>query len=282
MNERVLILGSTGMKGHVIYQTFQERGYQVFGLASHPHSKFVDYVIDVTNEYEFKKFLRNNKFDIIINAIGVLVEESKNDVILATYLNGLLPHIVLESIDSEKTLFVHLSTDCVFSGMNGPYRENDKPDGSRPYDITKRLGEKLDHQTLIVRSSVIGPELTTSTIGLLNWFLLSEGEINGYANVEWNGLTTFEFARELYRIIQEKKRGIIHLYASQTLSKYELLAKCNVILKRSKQLNESNAQLSTNKSLLSNINRPSNLDYETMLQEVKDKLNSDSIYSHLT
>lgn len=282
MNERVLILGSTGMKGHVIYQTFQERGYQVYGLASHPHPQFVDYVMDVSNEHEFRFFLRKNEFDIIINAIGILVEESKNDVVSATYLNALLPQIIYESINTEKTLFVHLSTDCVFSGLNGPYSESDIPDGSRPYDITKRLGEKLHHNVLIVRSSVIGPELTSSTKGLFNWYLLSEGDINGYTNVLWNGLTSFEFARELYRVIQEKNLGIIHLYSNQSISKYELLFKCNVIFEQSKRVEMSQGPLTTNKSLHSKINRPSKLDYETMLIEVRDKIKSNSIYSHLT
>jgi dTDP-4-dehydrorhamnose reductase len=281
MSKKVLVLGSTGMKGHAIYRHFKSLGYEVVGIASKPHDELVDYVIDVSNEIVLREFLSTHEFDFIINAIGLLVRDSREQIEEALYLNAMLPHIVIDAISHLDTVFIQLSTDCVFSGNKGGYIETDQTDGTRTYDMTKRLGEKINGDHLIVRSSVIGPEITSSQKGLFNWFLLGPSVVDGYKNAIWNGLSSFEFSRELHKLIVRKERGIVHVYSKESISKAELLERMQKVFHIDKKINYIELEVSTNKSLSSIVHTPSDLDYNQMLLEIKNEIMSEDLYRHL-
>lgn len=76
---------------------------------------------------------------------------------------------------------------------------------------------------LTVRTSIIGPELKENGIGLFHWFMKQKGEIKGYANVFWNGVTTLELAKAIDHLIPAGATGLYHLCTPGRISKYELL-----------------------------------------------------------
>ena len=137
--------------------------------------------------------------------------------------------------------FIHLSTDCVFSGKKGFYSENDFPDPIDIYGKSKLLGELDYGNSLTIRKSVIGHELTNKR-GLLEWFLSQKDEVQGYKNAIFSGLTTLELARliETYIIPKENLKGVMHI-SGQTISKYDLLKLISCIYSQQKEikLNES-------------------------------------------
>ena len=59
-----------------------------------------------------------------------------------------------------QNLFI-FSTDCVFSGKEGNYKETSIPDADDIYGLSKRLGEIEDKNALTLRTSIIGHELNT-------------------------------------------------------------------------------------------------------------------------
>jgi dTDP-4-dehydrorhamnose reductase len=125
-----------------------------------------------------------------------------------------------------------MSTDCVFSGRHGNYRETDIPDPVDLYGRTKLLGEVEAPQCLTIRTSIIGLELANRT-GLVEWFLRQSGRIPGFRKAIWSGFTTNELARLVSRLVENHPTlvGIWHV-SSEPISKYELLRTLNEQLGR--------------------------------------------------
>lgn len=164
--------------------------------------------------------------DVIVNAVGVLNQDAEQHPLAAYQVNGFLPHWLRHLADHLDTpaRVIHISSDCVFSGMKGAYSEQDVPDGTSVYARSKALGEAPGSRHLTIRTSIIGPEIRPQGIGLLKWFLAQQGTVSGYANVRWNGVTTLELAKAVdYAIANPEIGGLVHLTAAETVSKLTLL-----------------------------------------------------------
>jgi dTDP-4-dehydrorhamnose reductase len=118
---------------------------------------------------------------------------------------------------------IHISTDCIFSGLKGNYAENDTPDATDLYGKTKLLGEINYKNAVTIRTSVIGHEVST-TQGLLDWFLSQSGVVKGFEKAIFSGLTNIELAKIIYKTIipNYNLKGIYHI-SGETISKYRLL-----------------------------------------------------------
>ncbi|MGH9647425.1 MAG: sugar nucleotide-binding protein, partial [Bryobacteraceae bacterium] len=119
---------------------------------------------------------------------------------------------------------IHFSTDCVFSGHRGEYREDDLPDAEDLYGRSKFLGEVAAPNALTLRTSIIGRELAEFR-SLLEWFLAQRGKrVRGYQKALYSGVTTNYLAGLVARLI-ESHPGLHGLYqvAAHPISKYDLL-----------------------------------------------------------
>ena len=176
---KFLILGANGMAGHMISTYLFEKGHTVTTLTKSPYEVGTNIVLDA-RDFDTLKAVIHQEFDVIINAIGVLnhaVDENLSDAIL---LNSYLPHFLQEQTRNSKTKIIHLSTDCVFSGVTGGYTETSPKDGLSCYSMTKNLGEIEGPKDLTIRTSIVGPDLNPSGIGLFNWFMKQTNPIKGY------------------------------------------------------------------------------------------------------
>ena len=161
----------------------------------------------------------------VINCIGV-IKQRKHAVsqsALTIEINALLPHRLHEVCAEVGARLIHFSTDCVFSGRTGGYRETDQPDAVDLYGRSKLLGEVHEAPGLTVRSSIVGLELSRGT-GLIEWFLAQRGTIRGFRRAIYTGVTTAEMARFVARVLaaHHDLHDVWHL-ASAPISKYDLL-----------------------------------------------------------
>lgn len=220
---KLLILGGKGMAGHVIKDYFMQREhYEVLYTSRDPNDEAGIY-LDVTNVKRVEEVIELTKPDIIINCIGLLNEQANNNPLLAFQVNSLLPHQLAKLAERHNGKLIQISTDCVFSGLEGDYTEDQFPDGTSIYAQSKQLGEIINNQHLTIRTSIIGPELKEEGIGLFLWFMNQSGEIKGYEKVLWNGVTTLELAKAIEEMIHHRVTGLYHLGSSKKVSKYELL-----------------------------------------------------------
>ena len=205
----------------------KERGHKVLGFARKP-SKYVDSITgDAFDTTLLSDIIEKGDFDAVINCIGILNQFAEQDKKTAVFLNAYLPHFLADVTKSLKTKIIHISTDCVFSGKKGGYTERDFKDGESFYDRTKALGELDDNKNVTLRTSIIGPDLNPNGIGLLNWFLNSEGKVNGYLRAIWTGQTTLQLAKTIEAATEKNATGLINAVPEKSINKYELLCLFN-------------------------------------------------------
>jgi dTDP-4-dehydrorhamnose reductase len=149
--KKILILGGGGMLGHKVYQTFSQThetwvtfrnfGEQLRSLNIFNESNLINN-IDVFRIDDVRRVIATVKPDIVINCVGIIkqLKEAKNPKI-SVYINSLLPHLVSEICQEQSIRFIHISTDCVFSGKRGMYTENDLSDAEDLYGKTKFIVE---------------------------------------------------------------------------------------------------------------------------------------------
>jgi len=223
MKKKVVIVGSLGMAGHIMAEVLDDtEEYDVYGVARQS-GKYVDSVLDVTDFKALENYLQDIKPDYVINCVGALVSQSKEDVPSAILLNSYLPNFLSQLGNKLEYKLIHISTDCVFSGKDGQYTETSYRDGDDNYARTKALGEVINDKDLTIRTSIIGPELKMNGTGLLDWFFKQHGTINGYTQAYWSGITTLELAKATIEFLKQDITGLYQLCPKDKISKFDLL-----------------------------------------------------------
>lgn len=220
---KIFILGCNNTVGHVVALYFKDKGHEVIGYDPNQNNL----VRQITGSYHDVDKLENEigKFepDAIINCTAVVNQDAENDKSEAAYINCYLPHFLEKISEGTKTVVVHRSTDCIFSGEKGQYSTGDTPDANSFYARTKAVGELINDKDITIRVSLIGPSLKAEDGALLNWFLHQEGQVKGFANAIWTGVTTQEYAREIETLLEKGEHGLFQSCPTETISKYELL-----------------------------------------------------------
>ncbi len=196
---RIIVFGANGMAGHMVALYLQEQGHEVTGFVKRKNDMFPCIEGNAMDTKLVKEILAGESinYDIIINCIGILNKAVDAKLAEGIYINSVLPHLLEECVSGTKTRVIHISSDCVFSGNTGHYRENSHPDAESYYGRTKALGELGDGNNLTIRTSIVGPELKKDGIGLFHWFMSQTGFVNGFTEVIWSGVTTLELAKAI-------------------------------------------------------------------------------------
>lgn len=247
---KFLVFGSSGMAGNTIATYLFEQGHLVTGFSRVNTPNIPTIIGDVTDEELVKKVILEGNYDTIINCIGILNHFAEENHEKAVYLNSYFPHFLVSLTRTMHTKVILMSTDCVFSGDRGGYVENDFPDGTTFYDRSKALGEINDSKNITLRCSIIGPDIKTDGIGLLNWFMKQEGCINGYINALWTGVTTLELAKIMEFAAQDSASGLVNMVYNQSISKYDILRLLNQHLRNDTIVIEAFEGFVLNKSLV--------------------------------
>lgn len=223
---KILIIGSKGMAGHMIKDYLESKNYDVYSTFRKKEKEILaekEFNLDVFNKEELNKIIKKVKPKFVINCVGILNKFAEEHPDIAVYVNGYTPHY-LDKLSLEYSYkLIHITTDCVFSGKRGDYIETDFRDAESYYGRSKAIGEVNNNRTLTFRTSIIGPDIKKEGIGLFNWFMKQQNEVNGYSNVFWSGVTTLELAKAVEASFVTNLTGIYHLVNNEKISKYELL-----------------------------------------------------------
>ncbi len=227
--KRIAILGSTGLIGHVLYQYLKERDcYELY-----PINRDNFNLREPQNITNLCHYLKELNPDFIVNCIGTLIEQSNNDFEIAKITNIFLPNSLESYFYESKTRIIHLSTNCVFDGIdNYPYDENSLPNEKSNYGLSKISGEINNEKDLTIRTSIIGPEIRKNKTGLFDWFMNQKEKCSGYTNHIWNGLCVTTLVKLIELLFFENISGILHLYSQESISKFDLLYKINKIFNK--------------------------------------------------
>ena len=225
IKKRILVLGGAGMLGHIVLEKLDNKDiFEVFDITRKKDDRLNNFGCDVTNLNSLFKIIKDINPDYIINCIGVLIKGSIQDPSNAILINALLPHKLAQFSKVINAKLIHISTDCVFDGSKGSYIETDNKTAQDTYGLSKSLGEINDDKNLTLRTSIIGPELKENGEGLFSWFVKQTGEISGFSDSIWGGVTTFVLADVIIKSINKNYTGLIHITNGHPISKFDLLS----------------------------------------------------------
>lgn len=224
MKKKILIIGSKGMAGHVLYHYFKALpDFEVVDISRSNDFFTSTYTIDVNDTVALSNIFEQEKPFAVINGVGILNKDAEDHPDKAIFFNSYLPHFLAKEGAKNNFKLIHISTDCVFNGEKGDYIESDTKNGYGFYAQSKALGEVDYGQHLTIRTSIIGPELKNTGIGLYHWFMKQSGTITGYTKAFWGGVTTLELAKAVEAALRQNITGLIHLTNGNKIAKFDLL-----------------------------------------------------------
>lgn len=231
---KILVLGANGMLGNAMIRVLNEKaGWQVYGTIRSESSRrfFTEDIaerllsgVDVEQHDSLLQAFIRTRPDVVVNCIGLIKQlADAEDPLQAIPINALLPHRLARLCELSGARLVHFSTDCVFAGDKGAYRETDPSDAKDLYGRSKFLGEVSYPHALTLRTSIIGHELQ-SAHGLVDWFLSQQGSCNGYSRAIFSGLPTVALAQIVRDLVIPRTdlSGVYHV-AAEPIAKYHLL-----------------------------------------------------------
>ena len=200
---------------------------------------------------QFKKSLLEFSGDVVVNCIGAIPQRTSEFDI-----NFELP-LWLDSNVSSRV--IHAGTDC----------ESDQDD----YGISKRKASEYlqchGQNTNIIKCSIIGPEVTGNE-ALLEWFLSSKSDVQGYSKQMWNGITTLQWAKVCWNIINDVEDfEKVTIPFSECISKFRLLSVIKEVYGKDITIHE-NDEIKINKCLKGNLPTPKIKDQLLELKEIHD------------
>lgn len=230
----VLVIGVSGMLGNAVFRLlFESSGFITYGSArsgsvlrhfTPEQQACIVTGVDVEQTDQLLALFARVRPNVIVNCVGLVKQLAEaNDPLAALPINAMLPHRLARLASLVDARLVHVSTDCVFTGSRGMYRETDVPDAQDLYGRSKLLGE-IDYENAItLRTSIIGHELS-SAHGLVGWFLAQSHSVKGFTRAVFSGLPTIELARVIRDQVLPRShmRGLWHVSA-EPITKHDLL-----------------------------------------------------------
>ena len=198
-------------------------GSTIGSVRHRPNASLVGYVKGPDDD-QFVQVLADFGPNVIVNCVGCRQQpRSPAEAVKMIYANSLVPHKLAKLAGEFGARLIHFSSDGVFSGRRGLYREDKVPDPVDVYGHSKLLGELDYPHCLTLRTSMIG-HASKESDQLVDWLFRQKVKINGYRQAIFSGLPTIEIAMIVREILLPRTElmGIWHL-AAAPISKFKLL-----------------------------------------------------------
>ena len=215
---KIIIFGSTGQLGNYL-NIYLSKFYDVLTI----NRDTFDIEKDDYSMLEQIVKTKSTPNDIVINSAGKIPQRGGlNDTGRYILINSLFPAQLAKLCNELNLKFIHITTNCVYSGNKGFYVESDIHDGTDIYSKSKSLGEH--HNSCIIRTSIIGEE-TRNKKSFLEWAISQKNKtVNGF-DCLWNGVTCLELSKIIYKIISQNKFwiNVRHIFSPESYTKFEML-----------------------------------------------------------
>ena len=224
-----MITGSTGQLGNSLGRVFKSR-YDLVSTSRTIPNINTNYFLDITNSLLVKDMVSAISPDIIINLAALTnvdLCESNPDLAHAINFQG-----VKNLVNVFKGPIIHLSTDYVFDGKLGQYKENDITNPINVYGVTKYKAEKIllekSIESLVIRTNVLYDYQSKAKSSFLNWVVdsLKRGEKIKVVDDQFNNPTwTDSISVVIDRAIKADLNGLIHWGDFDWISRYDFANK---------------------------------------------------------
>ena len=192
---------------------------------------FTYHPLDITQAAGVSQVITQYKPDVIIHTAAMTnVDQCEQEREACVDLNVNAVQNLLKAAEKNNSFFVHLSTDFIFAGDDGPLREDALPAPVNFYGESKLqaeqlvLGSKAKHaiaRTVLVYG--ITPNMSRSNIILWVKNSLEQGKPIQVVNDQWRTPTLAEdLALGCFLIAQKQAEGIFHISGEEMLTPYDM------------------------------------------------------------
>ena len=228
---RILVTGASGLLGSKLTEILVKKGYEVYaGYNSHRPLNGHPIKFNVLCKEEVKKAFEIAGPDVVIHAAALTnVDKCEVDKELAWRINVIGTRNIAKLSKQYGSFLIYISTDYVFKGDRGMYREDDEPNPINYYGFTKLKGEeevrRIMDEYCIARTSVIyGSIPAAGKINFALWVLekLRKNEQVNIVTDQWNSPTlNTNLAEMILEMFERKIVGIYHLAGATRINRYK-------------------------------------------------------------
>ncbi|MCE1255398.1 MAG: SDR family oxidoreductase [Anaerolineae bacterium] len=228
---RILVTGASGLLGINFSLFALENGHEVVGTVNQHalrEAPFTTMQVNLSRHGSIEKIIETVRPEIILHTAAMaIIDSCEKHPDLSKRINAEVPGDIARISKRLGIRLVHVSTDAVFDGVSGGYVEDDLPNPLSTYALHKLEGEQQVSsqypEAVIARVNFFGWSLNGNR-SLSEWFFnnLSQGKtVKGFTDVYFCPLLVNDLACLLLKMIQKPLRGVYHVLAPVSLSKYE-------------------------------------------------------------
>ncbi|QNL52238.1 SDR family oxidoreductase [Olivibacter sp. SDN3] len=236
--KKVLITGSNGLLGQKITDAALADANIAYiatsrGANRHPVKKGYIYIdLDITDFEQTENIVKECSPDVIINTAAMAnVDACERDPVASQKVNVEAVANLIALSERFNIHLIHLSTDFVFDGDEGPYMEDDEPNPINVYGKHKLAAEKLIKDSSCIWSIVrtilvygVVNDLSRTNIVLWSKNALENGQTIKVVNDQWRMPTLAEdLAKACLTMAMKKAEGIYHISGKDLFSICELV-----------------------------------------------------------
>ncbi|MCK4661273.1 MAG: SDR family oxidoreductase [Bacteroidales bacterium] len=235
--KKILITGSNGLLGQKLVALISEnKNYQLIATSKSfnkikNEGNYIFELMDITNYSEVNYILQNYYPDVVINTAAITnVDQCEENKTECWQVNVEAVKNLVEVSNKIKSHFIHLSTDFVFDGVKGLYKENDIPAPVSYYGYSKYEAEKIvqncsDKWSIIRTVLVYGITNDMSRSNIVLWVKnsLENGKKIRVVDDQYRTPTLAEdLAKACFEVAKRNKEGIFHVSGTDYLSIIEI------------------------------------------------------------
>ncbi len=236
---KILITGSNGLLGQKIISSVKDRvDVELIATSTgdnrvNTQKHFTYYSLDITDRIAVRELVQKEKPDAVINTAAMTNVDACEDNREACYdLNVNAVKYLIDACKEVSAHFIHVSTDFIFKGDKGPYKESDIPSPVNYYGETKLEAERLVQNSglknwVVARTIIlygVGEGLTRGNIVLWAKEQLENEKPIQMVDDQFRSPTLAEdLAKGCLQIAEQKVNGVYHLSGPEYLSMYDLV-----------------------------------------------------------
>lgn len=236
---QILVTGANGFLGYYLTRLLLEKGYTVIATGKGDSrlqfgsDRFVYAPMDFTDPFAVHDVFEKYRPEVVVHA-GAMgkPDECETNQWQAFLVNVEGTITMLTNAEEQKSFFVFISTDFVFDGEQGMYKEEDELRPVNYYGKTKYDAEEAvkeyPHSWAIVRTVLLYGKPATGRTNLLTIVKekLEKGEAYKVVDDQVRTPTYIEdLAEGIAAIIRQKASGVYHLSGKDVLTPYQMACK---------------------------------------------------------
>ncbi|MBT4258070.1 SDR family oxidoreductase [archaeon] len=273
---KILILGARGLLGSNLSLLYSKNHDVLAAGKNKPNFTFTkNYVVDISKEEDLE-IIEREKPDFVINCVALTnVDFCEENFELSREINALAAEKIAKACKKENSYFVHISTDAVFDGNKGNYKETDSVNPINVYGETKLEAEKLIETVggrySIVRTNIYGWN-HLEKFSLAEWMLnkLRKMEkIHAFSDIHSSPINVINLGRAIMELFEKKYQGVIHISGAETSSKFNFAKKIAKIFNLNDKLIIESSSDTMNFKAKRGKNLGLNVDFAKNLLETK-------------